>query len=30
VFAVAIGFAALCFTALVDFLKALFHEEDDK
>lgn len=30
VFAVAVGFAALCFTALVDFLKALFHEEDSK
>jgi TRAP-type C4-dicarboxylate transport system permease small subunit len=30
VFAVALGFAALCFTAFVDFLKALFHEEDSK
>ncbi len=30
VFAVGLGFAALCFTSFVDFLKALFHEEGSK
>jgi TRAP-type C4-dicarboxylate transport system permease small subunit len=30
VFLVAVGFAALSFTALVDFLKTLFHEEGSK